>query len=86
MTIEFDKDPLMICSPIIEDRTPIIEVHTPIIDDRSFSPLGHDELTLLALCGNYANGLWPVSGLSGQLSSLCSLNITLLVVKIPVVM
>ena len=64
MTIEFDRDPIVICSPIIEDRTPIIE-------DRSFTPLGHDELTLLAVCGNYANGLWPVSGLSGQLSSLC---------------
>ena len=64
MTIEFDRDPIVICSPIIEDRTTIIE-------DRSFTPLGHDELTLLAVCGNYANGLWPVSGLSGQLSSLC---------------
>ena len=59
--MNIDEDRILICSPIIEDRCPIIE-------DRSYTPLGHNELTLLAMCGNLANGLWPVSGLSGQLS------------------
>ena len=51
------------------DVEDLIVICSPISENPEKPPMGDKELTLYALCHKYANGLWPVSGLSGQLSS-----------------